>query len=307
MKTVNVYYAGIPAKNTNMEKRDVLTYFHNGVKNTSHDVSNTFEDPLWSPADLAVIQGWVHENSGTSRHLEFRREVIRRQAEIGASTLAIDSNLFLYRDPDNSKHYLRFSLNDVFPHTGEYFTKSVDSARWNQIKQDLNFDLKDWRTDGDHILICLQRNGGWSMKNQDVVRWCNKVIKKIRNYTSRKIVVRCHPGDRTTRYRLGKIKGSNFVISENKSILDDFEKAWATVTFNSSPGVASAIEGIPVFVTDPNPLSSQAFDVANFDLKDIEDPDMPERQQWIEKTAMCHFNYEDLNNGTAWRIIREYL
>ena len=81
----------------------------------------------------------------------------------------------------------------------------------------------------------------------------------------------------------------------------------ATITYNSSPGVASAIEGIPLFVTDPTPQISQAFPVANTDLSQIETPDVFERQQWIEKLAMSHFNFADLEKGTAWNIIKEYL
>lgn len=307
MKTVNVYYAGIPAKNTKPEKRDVLTYFHKGIKHWSNDKSKTIEEANWYPSDLAVIQGWVHENSGSSAHLNFRRNVIEQQKKAGARTLAIDSNLFLYKDPGNKNHYLRFSLDGVFPNTGEYFTRTVDPRRWKQIKNDIGIDLKPWRLTGEHILICLQRNGGWSMKHNDVIKWCKKIIKELRKYTNRPIVIRKHPGDKKIEFRLHEIREKNVIISKRNDINDDFENAWATITFNSSPGVASAIEGIPVFVTDPDPLSSQAFDIANFDLKDIEEPGMPERQHWIERIAMCHFNYNDLKDGTAWKIIREYV
>ena len=26
-----------------------------------------------------------------------------------------------------------------------------------------------------------------------------------------------------------------------------------------------------------------------------------------EKIAMCHFNFDDLRNGTAWKIIKDYI
>ena len=87
----------------------------------------------------------------------------------------------------------------------------------------------------------------------------------------------------------------------------DFKNCWATVTFNSSPGVASVIEGIPTFVTDPEPKYSQAYDVANFDLKDILSPNVYDRQKWIEEISMCHFNFSDLKSGRAWNIIKDYI
>lgn len=304
MKTVKIFYGGIPEKNTKQEKREVLTAFHQGVGQGGKSIG--IEGRHWSSCDLAVMQGWVHEKSQSTPHLKFRKLIIDSQRKIGKHTLAIDSNLFLYRDPGNKNQYLRFSLDDIFPTTGNYFTKNIDSKRWQTIKKNIGFDLKSWRTNGNHVLICLQRNGGWSMGNLDVMEWCNSVIKKIQKHTDRPIVVRAHPGDKRARQYL-KLNHKNVTISKNQNILDDFENCWVTVTYNSSPGVASAIEGIPVFVTDPEPIKSQAYDVCNTQLKNIENPTMPERQQWIEKISMCHFNFDELRQGIAWNIIKEHL
>lgn len=303
MKSVRIYYAGIPARNTNLEKRNVLTNFHLGV---TVGQSKEIETHNWEPADLAVIQGWVHANSNRTPHLMFRKLIIDKQKSIGKHTLAIDSNLFLYKDPNNIKTYLRFSLDDVFPTTGNYFTNNVDPVRWLQIKQDLGIVLQPWRTKGNHILICLQRNGGWSMNNTDVMQWCNSTIQELLKFSDRPIVVRAHPGDRKAKEYL-QINYPNVTISTNISILSDFKNAWAVVTYNSSPGVAAAIEGIPVFVTDPTPQHSQAFDVTNTNLSQIETPNMPDRQKWIEKLAMSHFSFNDLKTGIAWNVIKEYL
>jgi hypothetical protein len=304
MKTVKVYYAGIPANNTKSEKRDVLTNFHLGVGEGG--ISKEIEGRKWEPCDLAVMQGWVHQSSQRSPHLMFRKQIIDMQRSIRKHTLAIDSNLFLYRDPGNTKQYLRFSLNDVFPTTGIYFTDRVDPDRWKQIKTDIGFDLQPWRESGDHVLICLQRNGGWSMGGLDVMKWLDRTVKRISAYTDRPIVVRAHPGDRRAKSYL-RIRHKNVTISTNENILDDFKNCWAVVTYNSSPGVAAAIEGIPVFVTDPNPQNSQAFQIANRDLAFIEQPLTFSRQAWIEKIGMCHFNFNDLRNGTAWNIIKDYI
>jgi len=304
MKQVRVYYGGIPSSNTKKEKSLVLTNFHIGVGVDAQ--SKEIRTRTWEPADLAVIQGWVHKDSGRTPHLMFRKEIIDSQKKIGKQTLTVDSNLFLYLDKSNSSNYLRFSLNDVFPTTGNYFTKTIFPERWQQIKKDYNIDLQPWRSQGEHILICLQRNGGWSMKGKPIIEWFDWVIKNLRSYTTRPIIVRGHPGDRKFnldqliwKYRVKK--------SKNELLQDDLKNAWACITYNSSPGVASAIEGIPVFVTDPVPQDSQAFDICNTDLKFIESPLLPDRQEWIEKIAMCHFNFTDLKNGIAWNIIKEYI
>lgn len=302
-KSVRVYYAGIPAKNTNKEKELVLDNFHAGVP-AGQSVQERKMN--WQPSDLAVLQGWVHANSGTTPHLMFRREIIEKQKSIGKHTLAIDSNLFLYKDPRNARQYLRFSLNDVFPTTGEYFWKSVDPDRWKQIKQDIGFDLKPWRTKGKHVLICLQRNGGWSMGELGVMDWLHPTIAKIKQNTDRPIIVRAHPGDKKVKNYL-RLNEPNVKISNSPTLQDDLHNAWCSITYNSSPGVASAIEGIPVYVTDPDAKKSQAYEICNTDLNTIENPIMPDRQKWIEKIAMSHYNFNDLKTGKAWEIIKDYI
>ena len=303
MKTVRVYYAGIPINNSKPEKRQVLENFHRGV---TDGVSEEVETAVWKPSDLAVLQGWVHQGSPQTSHLQFRKTVIENQKRIGKHTLAIDSNLFLYKDPQNTKQYLRFSLDGVFPTTGNYFTDRVDPNRWQQIKQDLDIDLKPWTHKGSNILICLQRNGGWSMGGVDVMDWLHSTIKTLKQHTDRKIIVRAHPGDKRSKNYL-ILKEPGVKISQNADIRTDLSKAWATVTYNSSPGVASAIEGVPVFVTDPQPQKSQAYSVCNTDLSKIENPIRPDREQWIESLAMSHYNFDDLKTGVAWNIIKEYL
>lgn len=306
MKRVNIFYAGIPAKNTSIEKEMVLRCFHEGVGEggTSREV----REMMYEPCDLAVMQGWVHPGSDNVPHLNFRKKIIEGQRKRKLATLAIDSNLFLYKDPGNSMSYLRFSLNDVFPTTGIYFTDNVDPSRWQQIRRDLGIQVKDWRANdrADHILICLQRNKGWSMGGMDVMHWCRDTIQKVRQYSDRPIIVRAHPGDKRAKNYL-RLNYPGVRISSRAEITEDLRHAWATITYNSSPGVASAIEGIPVFVTDPEPQKSQAFDIANTDLTNIENPIMPDRDAWLEKISMSHYNFTDLKNGVAWNVIKDYL
>jgi hypothetical protein len=304
MKVIS-YLRAIPPRNKNAEKEEVLKRFIQGVK-LHGDEGIASKQDFWSASDLAVLQGFVHENSSNSPHLMLRKTVLQNQKLHNKKTCIIDSNLFLYADPGNTKRYLRYSLDGVFPNTGEYFWDNPDSNRWKSISKNLNIALKDYRTSGEHILICLQRNGGWSMGGLDVMEWCKQAITHIRKHSDRKIVVRAHPGDKKAREYL-KLNYKNVEISKNTNITDDFRKCWSVVTFNSSPAVAAAIEGIPVFVTDPIPKTSQAFPVANTNLNEIENPQTFDRQNWIEKISMCHWNFSELTNGEAWKHIKGYV
>jgi len=303
--TVAAYYAGIPANNTNEEKPLILDNFCLGVMINSDRAIKHYQ-PTPIPADVALIQGFVHENSKLTPHLQVRRRVIDFQKEYEKRTLIVDSNLFLYADPGNSKRYLRYSFDGIFPKTGFYFDSNIDPSRWKKISENLNISVKDYREKGNHVLVCLQRNGGWSMQGLDSLKWLNQTIEIIKKFTDRPILVRPHPGDKQTKQTL-RLNLPNVSISKQNNIKDDLIDAWATVVYNSSPSIASLIEGIPVFITDPNPENSQSFDVANFNLSNLEKPELKDRTKWLEKLSMCHWSFEELKSGEAWRFMKDYV
>ena len=304
MKVVS-YLCSVPPGNKNPEKENILKYFVQGV-NALGDQGILHNNHTLIDCDVAVIQGWVHEGSKNSAHLMFRKSIVDKQRKDGKHVLIADSNLFLYANKHNPHHYLRYSFDGVFPTTGNYFNSTIDPARWQQISKDHNISLKPWRTSGDHILICTQRNGGWSMKGFDVATWLEQTVSELRKYSSRPIVVRTHPGDKNAIHYLNS-KDPRWTISTKENLTDDFLNAWAVITYNSSPAVAAAIEGIPVFVTDRTPQVSQAFVVANTSLANIENPVMPDRESWVNSISMCHWNFLELSNGTAWKNIKQYV
>jgi len=303
--TAVAYYAGIPPNNNNMEKPRILDYFCQGVT-AAGDTAIAHQSLNTVMCDVALIQGFVHEHGKSAPHLQLRKAAVDLQKSTNKRSLIVDSNLFLYADKTNPLHYLRYSFDGVFPTTGFYFDRDVDPARWTQISKDLGISLKPWRTQGNHILICLQRNGGWSMRGLDVIQWMNSTILEIRKYSKRPIIVRAHPGDKKIGGYL-KINHKAVSLSVNPDLRDDLCNAWATVVYNSSPGVSSIIEGIPAFLTDPYPQNSQSFAVANTDISKIEDPVMIDRQEWIERLSMCHWKFDELKSGAAWQFFKKYI
>lgn len=303
MYKVVSYLRGIPASNKNPEKPGSLTNFIIGV-NSNGDTGIVSNDLNLTSCDVAVIQGYVHEDGKQAPHLEFRRRILEHQKKNHNRTIIVDSNLFLYADPGNTKGYLRYSYDGIFPNTGEYCYDLPNPARWEKIRKDLKIDLKPWRKNGNHILLCLQRNGGWSMKGMPVVDFFNQTISAIRRHTNRPIIVRTHPGDKKATIYARELKGRGVTLSNKTTLLEDLKDSWCTVVYNSSPSVASVIEGVPTFVLDTE--YSQAAPVANLNLSDIENPTMPERLEWVQKLAQCHWNNNDLISGEAWNHMRRW-
>jgi hypothetical protein len=193
--TAVAYYGGIPPNNNKPEKPLILDNFIKGV-NASGDTGIAHQGMNTITCDVALIQGFVHEHGKSAPHLQLRKNAIDLQKANNKRSLIVDSNLFLYVNKTNPLHYLRYSFDGVFPTTGFYFDKDIDPSRWTKISRNLNLNLKSWRTSGNHILLCLQRNGGWSMGGFSSIDWMNLTIANIRKYSNRPIVVRAHPGDK---------------------------------------------------------------------------------------------------------------
>lgn len=308
MKLV-AYLNCLPSKNKNAEKLEILHRFSSGVRAVGdeaiiHKGYNVIE------ADVALGVGWVHGLSRSVPHLELRRKIIETQLAQNKKVVLADSSLFLYTNRANPHHYLRYSFNGVFPNSGIYCDDRPDPARWEQISRDLDIKLRKYRNDGEHILLLLQRNNGWSMGGLEVNQWTINTINELRRYTDRPIVVRCHPGDKEAVARTLKIyEGNSFtnvtMSDPRQPLIKDLKYCWAAVNHNSSPTVGCAIEGFPIFVTDPE--HSQCAEIANTDLSRIENPERPDRIDWVRRLSMFHWSFKELADGTCWRHMRKYV
>jgi len=304
--SVASYLMGIPPGNTNPEKPQIIVNFIEGVW-AAGDKGQIVCDYTPVDTDVAVVQGFVHPNSKNSPHLNLRKSVFEKQQRDHKRSIIVDSNLFLYADKGNSNKFLRFSYDGIFPNTGEYCNADPDPARWELIQKRLGIKLKPWKKNGTDILICCQRDGGWSMGGEQLMPWLVRTVQQIRKFSDRRIVVRFHPGDKNqlnhkrmiARYRL-----PNVIVTHSENILQDFNTAHCVINFNSSPTVAAAIEGIPSIVLDP--ARSQAAEVAHHSLSEIEKLKSFDRELWVQKMAQMHWTLDELKDGTAWRHLRQW-
>lgn len=304
--SVASYLMGIPPGNTNPEKPAIIVNFIEGVWRAG-DQGSIVTDYTPIDADVAVVQGFVHPGSKNSKHLNLRKEVFEKQQRENKRSIIVDSNLFLSYDSGNTKKYLRYSYDGIFPTTGEYCNNDPDPARWQKISNELGISLREPKKSGKYILLCCQRDGGWSMDGKPLMPWIVHTIQTIRKFTDRIIMVRFHPGDKNRvqhiralqRYRLQGVTPS---VSDN--LLSDLKSAYAVVNYNSSPAVVAAIEGVPTFVLDPQ--RSQAAEVSHHKLNDLEYIKEFDREKWIQKMAQMHWTLDELKDGTAWRHLRQW-
>lgn len=304
--SVASYLMGIPPGNKNPEKPKIIVNFIEGVW-AAGDKGEIVCDYNPVDADVAVVQGFVHPGSKPGEHLKLRKAVFEKQQREGKRSIIVDSNLFLYADKGNTNKFLRYSYDGIFPSTGEYCNSNPNPARWELISKRLSIKLKPWKKDGNDILLCCQRDGGWSMSGQSLLPWVVKTVTQIRKFSDRRIVIRFHPGDKNIlnhKRMLARYRLPNVIVSHQENILQDFTTAQCVINYNSSPAVAAAIEGVPVIVLDPE--RSQAAEVSHHSLDNIENLQEFDRETWIHKMAQMHWTLDELKDGTAWNHLRKW-
>ena len=174
----------------------------------------------------------------------------------------------------------------------------------------LGLVCKPWRSNGDFILICGQHDK--SLQWQDmpsISNWFLETYDEIRKHTERPIVFRPHP-----RCRLEHIeRGLKHVYRQEPVKIggsyDDFDMGFddvhCTISYSSNPGIHSILSGVPAFVS----THSLAYPVANdIDfMHDVEQPMMPDRQQWLNDYAHTEYTIEEISQGIPLKHLTSQL
>ena len=298
-----VYVSSVANVKKHTRKTQCLESFATGVANSNGRV-RVERDYVYTPSRLAVMLGWATTNTG-GQNITLRKQIIAEQRRRGLHTMCIDASCWKYID-DGSR-YLRYSLGGPFYDRAEYANHESDSTKWDEIRQALHIKLQPPQTNAQgHILICMQRDGGFAMKTLDPLEWLAQKIKQIRQHSQRTILIRPHPGDYRPddfAYYRG-LADIRLVDPATTQLSDNLVGAHAAVFFNSSASVAAVCAGVPVFVDD---VSCVAWDVANTDISQIELPLVFEREQWLYDLSAAHWSDADAQAGRIWQKFLPYL
>ena len=211
-------------------------------------------------------------------------------------------------------NYYKVGLNHFTYNEGKFFNHNSPSDRWEKIQKEQDIEIKPWRQDryddSKYILLLLQNPIDTSLnplyeRGEKYEEWVSKTIKQIRNITDKKIKVRLHPRfqSRFEKFDLSKAD----MISKNydgwnksnggNSLYEDFEKAWACVTFSSNAATEAICEGIPVVNLDN---SSFSWPVSYHTLDILTNPVIEcnfDRTQWLYDCAYTQWTLEEINKG----------
>lgn len=261
--SVNVYLSGNP------EHDRVLKAFAEGCDAKLRMVEE------YQPSDVAVVFGVYKKLVPLSQH---RGKVIAKQKEHGLETVILETG-YINRGAGELNHYAAGlgGLNG----RADFRNRGMPPDR-------RLVDLKPYKQ-GQKIIVCGQVP--WDASVQDTVHeeWLDKTVHALQLHTDRPIVFRPHP-----KCQLPPIDGTEY---STKLLLEDLKNAWAVVTFNSNAAVESLIEGVPVFAFDKG---SMVWDVCNKKLGKIEEPELFDREQWLNDISYTQWTPQEMREGKAW-------
>lgn len=298
MYDVVVYLSSLPRIADRNRKVEVLQAFAQGA--TAAGARTLLQTQYQTvPARLAVILGWVGAKIN-GPHIALRQQAIDTQISSGNRIMSIDGSCFKFAD--GNSQFLRYSLDGVYYNTNNYANINSTPHKWQQVQKTLGLSLRNWRASGNHVLICGQRDGGWSMKGVDMTMWIQDKVRKVRQHTNRPILIRPHPKFPMHKSIFSQIK--NCRVSQGTTLQQDLENAWASVFFNSSSCVASILAGVPVFADDSDCV---AWTVANHAIDKIENPNLPNREQWLYDLSAAHWTDIESRQGLIYQKFRQFL
>jgi hypothetical protein len=182
----------------------------------------------------------------------------------------------------------------------------VDAERWKKF----NIDLKPWKQTGDNIIVCGQHTHSHQWRNNPpMTKWFDQQITGIRKYTDKPIVIRPHPRNGVL-LDVKKYKNVKIVLpKKDQATYDDtdlaerLQSAWAVVSYSSNPAMTAAFAGIPVYVSE----ASLSYDIGNKNFDNINNPNMPDRQQWANKLSYTEWWIDEIQQGIPWQRIKKRL
>jgi lipopolysaccharide biosynthesis glycosyltransferase len=211
------------------------------------------------------------------------QKAIKHCWETGRTFYAIDTGYF--GNVGKTKVWHRITKNNL-QHLGPIIERPND-----RLKKIIDYKYQK-QTYGRKILICPPSEKVMNLFGQpDPETWTNQVVEQLKQYTDRPIEIRLKPS-RTERTTTKTIEAA---------LADD---VYCLITYNSIAAIEALMNGKPAIVLGPNAAQT----ICNTKLENVERLRFPNKDKMT--AFMCHLSYaqftrEEMENGTAWRIVNE--
>ncbi len=147
----------------------------------------------------------------------------------------------------------------------------------------LALEIRPWRADGEHIVICPQSDSFMREVAEYPGDWLSDVVRTMALVSNRRFAVRNWDRDKLTL---------------QATLARDLVGAWMLVTYSSTAAIQALLAGIPVSAI------GGAARWAGTDPLGIEAPFYPEdRERFFGVLADNQFTINEMRDGSAWQLL----
>jgi hypothetical protein len=189
----------------------------------------------------------------------------------------IDSGYTNFIEPNKKWH--RLTRNHL--HFDNQFISPTD-----RLKNFAEFP-RPWRKEGKKILIVEPGEFAAGIMHVEAKSWTESVIAELKKYTDRPIEIRSKINKKTRTSLYQTLLNGDY---------------YCTVSINSNSAVESIWAGIPAITLNKHVSNS----VTRNNLAQVNDLYYGPLGDWLAWLSYCQFTYDELIDGTALSIIKEY-
>ena len=201
--------------------------------------------------------------------------------------LAVGSPIFKLGTGLSRRYWSKIGLNG-YDANANFNNLNSPSDRWEKMVDQFEFDVLPWRKSGTHIAVLVDIPYSHLTSGTKIYKWARETVNEIRTHTDRPIKIWLDP-----EWSLDRHFEKNFKPLENVEICTNdliFDDCWASVSYRSYKAADSLIHGVP----------NISLGTGNFffdgKLENIENIELPDRDQWFHNIAYTQWNIEEIKN-----------
>ncbi len=243
-----------------------------------------FEKIIRDEKFVCFLSGCVGEGSTTKPRSVFYRLFRKYNKPV----IVFDRNFFIFNNKNkNIELSFRIQFDSLYENEATQLFDEFTENRWEKIKNRLNINLKEWRKSGDHIIVMINNTFGNMNSEENLKKYYNNLLINIRKHSNRKILLFTHLNEKREYENFQNTINfkniSNCEFYYKKDFTEYLKNCWCFVTRNSSSSLCAVINGIPIFVDENSKPFTEKL--ANFNIENIENPLMPEREPLLNMLA----------------------
>lgn len=234
----------------------------------------------------------------------YRGEVYKTCVQNKKRMICIDSGVINFKRGQEDHDNVYQIGYDRIKGLGNYYNVNSPPDRWLSLGKELH----DFDYSGVHVVIFGQVRFGVGSQHVDIRQWYRQALNEVFAKTkTHKVVLRLHPNSQDEPF---PVKNMNLKFTNNsRSLREDIEKAYCTISFSSHSIVESVLYGRPSFCCSKTSMGYPLFYIKDAGEAIEKQQQMPQKEQilqWLYDLCYTQWSVSEIKAGLCWSHLRPH-